>query len=149
MLQRKIICFLIFVVIANAVMAQLPATDTSGKNGKKLDILYADVLNFLTVDSLHQFISLVGKKKQVLVKQEKTLFYADSAILNQTDNTLEAFGNIHINDADSVHTYSQYLKYLGKEKKAFLKNKVRLTDGKGVLTTDDWNMMLPLRSALI
>ena len=118
-------------------MAQLPAADTSGKNGKKLDILYADVLNFLTVDSLHQFISLVGKKKQVLVKQEKTLFYADSAILNQTDNTLEAFGNIHINDADSVHTYSQYLKYLGKEKKAFLKNKVRLTDGKGVLTTDE------------
>ena len=59
-----------------------------------------------------------------------TLFYCDSAVLNQAANTIEAFGNIHINDADSVHTYSQYLKYLGKEKIAYLKKKVKLTDRK-------------------
>jgi lipopolysaccharide export system protein LptA len=58
-------------------------------------------------------------------------------VLNQTANTFQAFGNIHINDNDSVHTYSQYLKYLGKEKKAFLKNKVRLTDGRAILTTNE------------
>jgi lipopolysaccharide assembly outer membrane protein LptD (OstA) len=44
-------------------------------------------------------------------------------VINEIDNTLEAFGNVHINDADSVHTYAQYIKYLGKEKKAFLKKK--------------------------
>ncbi|OYW77568.1 MAG: hypothetical protein B7Z27_07960, partial [Sphingobacteriia bacterium 32-37-4] len=42
-----------------------------------------------------------------------------------------------MNDADSIHTYAQYLRYLGKEKKAFLQKKVRLTDGKGVLTTEE------------
>lgn len=114
--------------------AQRPAPDTAKTEGKLLEIITADRLNVITVDSLHKYFSLAGKAH---VKQEKTDFYADSMVLNEIDNSLEAFGNIHINDADSVHTYSQYLKYLGKEKKAFLKKKVRLTDGKGQLTTDE------------
>jgi hypothetical protein len=44
---------------------------------------------------------------------------------------------VHINDADSVHIYSQYLKYNGIEKKALLTTKVRLTDGKSTLTTEN------------
>ena len=98
-----------------------------------MDILFAERYNLLTKDST-TFISLAGNVK---VQQGKTFFYADSAVLNRSLNMLEAFGNVHINDADSVHTYAQYLKYLGKEKKAFLKNKVRLTDGKGTLTTEE------------
>ena len=50
---------------------------------------------------------------------------------------MEAFGNIEINQADTVHTYSQYLKYLGIEKMAYLKKNVKLTDKKGTLFTQD------------
>ncbi len=107
--------------------------DTVKQPGKVLEIIKADRLGFTRIDSMHDYKYLSGN---VLVRQEKTLFYADSAIINAFDNSLEAFGNVHINDADSVHTYAQYLQYLGKEKKAFLKKKVRLTDGKGVLTTE-------------
>jgi lipopolysaccharide export system protein LptA len=114
--------------------SQRPAPATTKPAGKILEIITSDRLNFLTVDSLHNFQSLAGK---ALVKQEKTLFYADSIIINSVDNTMEAFGNIHINDADSVHTYAQYLKYLGREKKAFLRKKVRLTDGNGELTSEE------------
>ncbi|NCI46458.1 OstA-like protein [Sediminibacterium soli] len=121
-----------YLLAAGSLQAQKPAADTGA--GKVLEILKGDRMHMMDVDSAHRFVSLVGK---ALVRQEKTLFYADSAVINQFDNTLEAFGNIHINDADSVHTYAQYLKYRGKEKKALLKNKVRLTDGKGVLTTDE------------
>lgn len=124
-------CFLLCLVQVG--MAQRPAPDTAKQEGKQLDIIYADRLNMLTVDSLHKYFSLAGKAH---VRQEKTDFFADSIVLNEIDNSLEAFGNIHINDADSVHTYAQYLKYLGKEKKAFLNKKVRLTDGKGQLTTE-------------
>jgi lipopolysaccharide export system protein LptA len=102
--------------------------------GKKLNILFADRMNFQKIDSATQLISLAGNVK---VSQGKTLFYADSAVLNQVANTLESFGRVHINDADSIHTYADYLKYLGKEKKAYLKRNVRLTDGRGVLTTDE------------
>ncbi len=125
---------MIFLFAATIVSAQRPVADTTKKEGKTLEILSADRINLVKVDSLHQYTSGVGK---VHVRQEKTHFYADSAVINEIDNTLEAFGNVHINDADSVHTYSQYLKYLGKEKKAFLKKKVRLTDGKGELTSDE------------
>lgn len=115
--------------------AQQPA-DTSVKvgNGSLLEIIKADRYNLKKIDSVNQFISYAGNVK---IKQDKTIFYADSAVLNPVTNIFEAFGNVHINDADSVHTYSQYLKYLAKEKKAFLKKRVKLTDNKSTLTTDE------------
>jgi lipopolysaccharide export system protein LptA len=120
---------------AKAQKELMQQTDTSiVQAGSLLNILYADRMNFKKNDSLNQFISLAGN---VRIKQNNTYFYADSAVLNQHLNLLEAFGRIHINDADSVHTYANYLKYLGNEKKAFLKGNVRLTDGKGVLTTNE------------
>jgi lipopolysaccharide export system protein LptA len=107
-------------------------TDTS--NGKRLEIIEADRYNFQKIEGVGDLVSLAGKVK---IRQELTLFYCDSAVVNNAANTVEAFGNIHINDADSVHTYSQYLKYLGKEKTAYLKRNVKLTDKKAVLTTDE------------
>ena len=103
---------------------------TSGS--KLIEFLSAEVYNVKKMDSM-DYLILVGHVK---IRQGKTLLYGDSIILNSTLNTLEGFGNVHINDADSVHTYSSYLKYLGDTKKAFLRKKVKLTDGKGVLTTD-------------
>lgn len=120
----------IFVVSTNAVSQVLPA-DTA--KGKKLEIIAADRYN-LQKTGTGDFASLAGNVK---IKQDQTYFYCDSAVLNQAANTIEAFGNIHINDADSVHTYSQYLKYLGKEKTAYLRKNVKLTDSKAVLTTDE------------
>jgi lipopolysaccharide assembly outer membrane protein LptD (OstA) len=113
-------------------MSQRVADST--KPGKTIVIITADKYHFEDKDTSGKFVSLVGHAK---VRQEKTLFEADSIVLNQKDNILEAFGNVHINDADTVNTYSQYLKYLGKEKKAYLNKDVKLTDGKGVLTTND------------
>ena len=130
---QRLIYIVALLAILSPVMAQRNPADTVQQAGKLLNIYHSDKLSFLTVDSLHRFTILVGG---VIVKQEKTWFYADSAVMNEIDNSLEAFGNVHINDADSVHTYAQYLKYLGKEKKAFLSKKVRLTDGKGTLTTE-------------
>ena len=138
MFAKKIIFLLIILIAAQSANAQRPAADTGKPEGKKIDILNAERLSFLKVDSLHNYTSLSGTGlHQAKVKQDKTVFYADSLIINEVDNSMEAFGNIHINDADSVHTYAQYVKYLGREKKAFLKKKVRLTDGNGELTTEE------------
>ena len=115
------------------VFSQAPTKDTS-RQGKTIFIISADRENFQQIDSVTQVLSLAGKAK---VKQDNTIFEADSIALNQLTNILEAFGNVHINDNDSINTYSQYLKYIGKEKKAYLNKKVKLTDGKGVLTTEE------------
>lgn len=114
------------------VQNNLPAPPIVDSNSKLIEFLSAESYNVKKMDSM-DYLILVGHVK---IRQGKTLLYGDSLILNTTKNTLEGFGNIHINDADSVHTYSDYLKYIGNTKKAYLRKKVRLTDGKGVLTTD-------------
>ncbi len=129
-----LLCGMLLLSFSWCMAQQKTDTASQPSTGQLLEFLEADKQNIKKIDSLNQFISYVGRVK---IKQAKTLFYADSAVLNPVTNVFEAFGNIHINDADSVHTYAQYLKYLAKEKQAFLKKRVRLTDGKSTLTTDE------------
>ncbi len=96
--------------------------------------IHSDRLRFIKVDTITQLQILVG---HVALQQDNTKFYCDSAVINKHLNILEAFGNVHINDADSVNIYSQYLIYHIDTKVAVLKKKTMLTDGKGVLTTDE------------
>ncbi len=119
-----------FFLIHSSLYAQQPA-DTSTK--RKIIILNAERLNYQKIDSA-EYQSAAGK---VIIQQETTLFYSDSVVLNKTKNLLEAFGHVHINDNDSIDTYSDYLRYIGNDKKAYLKGNVKLTDGKGTLTTPD------------
>jgi len=127
----KYFLFIIFTALSVCSISQVASADTA--KGKRLDIIVADRENFQKTDS-GDLVSLAGN---VQLKQDLTYFYCDSAVLNQSANTIEAFGNVHINDADSVHTYAQYLKYLGKEKIAYLRKNVKLTDSKSVLTTNN------------
>lgn len=123
-------CFCFAGVYAQAVP---DSANRTGGSTSVLQIISAKKYNFEKKDTTN-FISLVG---DVQLRKERTLFYCDSAVLNQNQNIVEAFGHIHINDADSVQTYADYMRYVGKEKKAYLRNNVRLTDGKGVLTTNE------------
>ena len=113
------------------VNAQQPHNDTSGK--KKIIIINAERLNYDKKDSV-EFQSAAGK---VILKQETTLLYGDSVVLNKTSNILEGFGHVHINDNDSINIYSDYLRYHGNEKKAYLNGNVKLVDNTGTLTTPD------------
>lgn len=133
-----ILCFSFLTISAKAQIQKQTDTlsvsngATVENGGKLIEFLSAETYNVKKMDSM-DFVVFVG---HVQIRQGKTLLFGDSLILNNTLNTLEGFGHIHINDADSVHTYSEYLKYLGATKKAFLRKKVKLTDGKGILTTD-------------
>jgi lipopolysaccharide export system protein LptA len=118
-----------FLFFHESLYAQQPDTSTK----KKIIILNAERLNYQKIDSA-EFQSAAGN---VIIRQETTLFYGDSIVLNKTKNMLEAFGHVHINDNDSIDTYSDYLRYFGNDKKAYLKGNVKLTDGKGTLTTPD------------
>lgn len=127
----KYLFFILPLFVATSLCAQVATGDSSA--GSVLQIISAKRYNFEKKDTAN-FISLAGN---VTLKKEKTFFYCDSAVVNQQQNIVEAFGKVHINDADSVHTYADYMRYVGKEKKAYLKNNVRLTDNKGVLTTNE------------
>lgn len=103
-------------------------------------------LNVEKIDSVTTLQSLAGN---VRVRQDKTLFFADSAVINQRTSVMQAFGNVHINDNDSMHTYAKYLRYIGSERLAFLKDNVKLVDSKGsVLTTSELEYNLNTQVAI-
>ncbi|MFZ1529119.1 MAG: OstA-like protein [Ferruginibacter sp.] len=122
------IAFFLLILMLNA--AVLPAQDTT----RTIKIVGGNNMRQLEVDANNTLITLAGN---AIVNQGNTTIYADSIAVNQATGIAECFGNVHINDADSVHTYAQYLKYLGGPRIAYLKRNVRLTDGKGTLITDD------------
>lgn len=112
--------------------AQQPAPENDTL--KVVDILNADRFSFKKIDSVTEFQTMAGN---VRLKQGNTYFTADSAAMNRRTKVLEAFGNIHINDNDSVHTYSQYLLYYADKRIAILKKKVKLTDNTSQLFTEE------------
>ena len=101
---------------------------------REIQIIQGNSLREKSIDSATRLQTISGN---VILKEGLTIFYCDSAIINKETNVLEAFGNIHINQNDSINTYSQYLKYIGKDRIAFLKKEVRLTDKKGTLYTQE------------
>lgn len=113
---------------------QVIAVPTSKDSIRSIRIIQGRNMRFITIDSVNSLQTMAG---DVIIKEGLTTFYCDSATVNRQTNILEAFGNIHINDNDSIHTYAQYLRYVGSERIAYLKKNVKLTDKKGTLYTDD------------
>ncbi|HQV54864.1 MAG TPA: OstA-like protein [Chitinophagaceae bacterium] len=91
-------------------------------------------LEFRKVNDSTQLQILAGNVK---LKQGTSLFFCDSCVINNNTNTFEAWGNVHVKDADTVNIYSNHLRYLITKRLAYLDGGVRLTDGKGTLTTPD------------
>ena len=114
---------------SSVIFAQSP-TDSSNR----IEILRGNSTRFITLDDSTSLRTLAGNAR---VKQGNTILSGDSIVINSRTQIAEVFGNVHINDADTVNTYANYLRYLGKERIAYLKRNVKLTDGKGTLLTDD------------
>ncbi|QES89780.1 OstA-like protein [Rhizosphaericola mali] len=73
----------------------------------------------------------------VKLKQGKTFFDADSAVINSVTNIVEAFGHVFINDEGKTKINSDYLRYNGAERKAFLRDHVILKDATSILHTPE------------
>lgn len=62
--------------------------------------------------------------------------YCDSAYQYDTENRIEAFGKVHIINADTVHIYGDYLKYNGNTRLAEMRDNVKLENKSVTLTTE-------------
>ena len=72
----------------------------------------------------------------VILRQDSTWFYCDVAMKDESDNYLEAIGNVRIKFKDSVNLYGHYLKYDGNTRIAVMDSNVVLDDNRAVLYTD-------------
>ncbi len=106
------------------------AQQKTGDSTSVIHILHADTLNNITRDSV-QLARFIGNAS---FRQGNTIISCDSAFKNGLSNQLDAYGHVHINQADSVQVYGDYLHYEGNTKMATLNGNARLTDGKVTIT---------------
>jgi lipopolysaccharide assembly outer membrane protein LptD (OstA) len=128
-------CLLFCVSVLCAQKKTLPPRPSQTSDTIRIvEILKTNRFDFKTIDSATQLQILVG---DVQIRQGGTLFWADSVVYNEKTNFMQAYGNVHIKEADSVNIYSQYLQYDGVKKLATFREKVKLSDGSSTLYTDE------------
>ena len=72
----------------------------------------------------------------VAFEHEGTTLTCDSAVFYQGKNIMRAFGSVVINQADTLHMYSDYLDYHGDTKLALANGNVKLVDSQMTLKSD-------------
>lgn len=104
-----------------------------------IEIIHANSMRFMTINDSTQLQTLAGKAK---IKESRTILEGDSIVINKRLGTIEVFGSAHINDADTLNVFANYMRYNGKERMAYLKGNVRLFNGKTQLYTNvvDYNL---------
>jgi hypothetical protein len=81
----------------------------------------------------------VIKVYQGTFQQDYSTLSSDSAYFYPEDNAFDAFGNVHIEQGDTLNIYSDILNYNGNTKIAILTNNVRMVDKDATLTTNHLN----------
>lgn len=82
--------------------------------------------------------------RKPIFSHDGAILKCDSAVLYGGDrNFFEAFGNVHINQGDTLNIYSDFLNYNGNDKKAHLDKNVKLIDRENTLTSNvlDYDMV--------
>jgi lipopolysaccharide export system protein LptA len=82
-----------------------------------------------------------GEEKNTLLGNvvffhEGALMYCDSAWFYSATNSLKAFGNVRINQGDTLFLYSDFLDYDGNTKQAVMRKNVRMVDDSTRLYTE-------------
>ena len=126
-MQRFLILFL-FCIFGKSVFGQPPAGD------RIIKILSGENMRMMQKDSITNLISLAVN---AMVQDGGTLISGDSIVVNERTQEAEIFGNVHINDGDTIHTRASYLKYVGGSRIAYLKRDVRISDGSGTINANN------------
>ena len=104
---------------------------TSAQEKAKIEILGANTFE------MDQNIGNGAKRLlgNVRLKHENALMFCDSAYVYSETNTMDAYGNVRINQGDSLQLFGDSLKYDGNTKKAILRGDIRLLNTDVTLTT--------------
>ncbi|MEO5500709.1 MAG: OstA-like protein, partial [Ginsengibacter sp.] len=109
----KIYLSVFFISTSNISLAQIPTVDST----REFEIIRGPSMRSIKIDSLTTLQTIAGG---AIIKQRGTIFKSDSLAINPVTHIVEAFGNVEINQGDTLFTYGQYLKYLGLEKMAYM-----------------------------
>lgn len=118
----------LFLLCSNFIIAQKTT---------KIEILNANTLEYEEQEGAN-VKKLIG---DVRLKHDDALMFCDSAYIYSENNTMDAYGNVRINQGDSLRLFGDSLKYDGNTKIAVLRGDIRLINNDVTLTTNylDYN----------
>ena len=133
------------VVAQNAsgvLSSQESSNDTASVKRNYVHLLHADVTKYNKKINPDVWV-LVG---DVSFRHDSMYMYCDSAYFYNRKNALKAFGNVRMEQGDTLFLYGDYLDYDGDANLARVRDNVRLEDKNSILETDslDYNRTLNL-----
>jgi lipopolysaccharide export system protein LptA len=121
------------------VTMNMPVTIPAGTN--QVEIIHTDSIVVLNDGDLQKY-RLITKNRQVELRQKTSTMYCNTAIYNVLTNSVEAFGNVKIIQADTVTITGDNATYAGNTRVAKITGKVLLNDNTIKLSSDrlDYDM---------
>jgi lipopolysaccharide export system protein LptA len=123
---KYLLLVLLFTLVGIVVYSQEP-----GKT--KVEIIKSNS-GRIEISEAGELTKLFG---DVILKHENDTLFCDSAYFNKEKNSLEAFGSVRIAQPGGTEGTSDYLRYVGDAKTAYMRGNVSLTDGKSDLWCEE------------
>jgi lipopolysaccharide export system protein LptA len=128
----KNICCLCFPALTIVVFGLCFTFQLKGQTASKIELVNAKTLEYN--EQIGKNVRrLIG---EVIFKHDNVLMYCDSAHLFGDQNKIDAFGNVRINQGDTMNLKGEILHYDGNQKTARMSKNVVLTDQKMILETE-------------
>ena len=120
-----------------------PAMRNEGLEAAPTDTTKERYVYLLHADET-RYDKLVNPDAQILVgdvtfRHDSMYMYCDSALFYETSNSLDAYGNVRMNQGDTLFLYGDRLHYNGDEMLAKVRDNVVMIDKEMTLTTDSLN----------
>ena len=131
----KRLIFLIILFLSSSCLLQAQNAATQEKKKTRVDLLYADEAQ-AEKEMRPDVQVLVGSVK---LRHDSMYMYCDSALIYEKINSVEAFGNVRMEQGDTLFIYGDYLYYDGISQLAMLREHVRMINRNAELTTDSLN----------
>ncbi len=134
----RILCLCFLLSAATGIRAQLPKSIAAHPEEENATLIYLEQCDRLSFDQqrLPDAQVLHGN---VRFRHDSILMFCDSAYFYENLNSMDAFGNIRIEQGDTLFVYGDLLFYNGNTKLARLRENVRMIDRTTTLTTDSLN----------
>lgn len=143
MSKSRIVPLLLVLLLASTVLGIPQIQDNittqqespEKKKKEKVYLLHADSLTF-DADMSADYKVLHGNVK---FRKDSMYMFCDSAYFYEQNNSLDAFGNVRMEQGDTLFIYGDLLYYDGAEQLAELRNNVRMINRNVTLYTDSLN----------
>ncbi len=116
-----------------SLKAQQPPSPQQNERAKIIELRQARLLEKRSGSDAQILID------SVVLYHEGAYMYCDSAYWYQRNNTFEAFGNVRMEQGDTIFVYGDYLHYDGAAQLARLRDNIRMEDRQVTLFTDSLN----------